>query len=160
MSTRSIRSAKVFDAVILHGGGSRVRTDLDIPVWKLLAETDVQNQAANRQPDTNRFRTWEVAGDSHVDIKFTSYSRQLAARDGSPSAPAAAPAGGRGGRGGGGSCAGTGAPAGREAPARSDGRQGLGSTSGNAGGMRSAAVQPHPVLPRVQRRASIISSAG
>jgi hypothetical protein len=87
--------AKVFDAVILHGGGSRVRTDLDIPVWKLLAETDVQNQAANRQPDTNKFRTWEVAGDSHVDIKFTSYSRQLATRDGSPSAPAAGGGGGR-----------------------------------------------------------------
>jgi hypothetical protein len=100
---------KVFDAVILHGGGGRVRTDLDIPVWKLLAETDVQNQAANRQPDTNKFRTWEVAGNSHVDIKFTSYSRQLAARDGSPSAPAAAPTGGRGGRG---------APAAASQPAR------------------------------------------
>jgi hypothetical protein len=85
---------KVFDAVILHGGGGRVRTDLDIPVWKLLAETDVQNQAANRQPDTNRFRTWEVAGNSHVDLQFTTYSRKLSARDGSPSGPAAT--GGRG----------------------------------------------------------------
>jgi hypothetical protein len=28
---------RVFDAVILHGGGGRVRSDLDIPVWKLLA---------------------------------------------------------------------------------------------------------------------------
>jgi hypothetical protein len=78
---------RVFDAVILHGGGSRVRADLDIPVWKLLAETDVQNQAANRQPDTNKFRTWEVAGNSHVDVKFRAYSQKLAARDGSPSAP-------------------------------------------------------------------------
>lgn len=92
--------AKVFDAVVLHGGGGRVRTDLDIPVWKLLAETDVQNQAVNRQPDTNRFRTWEVAGNSHVDVKFTSYSRLLAARDGSPTAPAFSPLGGRGGRSG------------------------------------------------------------
>ena len=120
---------KVFDAVILHGGGGRVRTDLDIPVWKLLAETDVQNQAANRQPDTNKFRTWEVAGDSHVDVKFTSYSRQLATRDGSPSAPAATPAGGRGGRGT--------PPSAGQAGARSAGAptaRGLGSTSGNAGG--------------------------
>jgi hypothetical protein len=78
---------KVFDAVILHGGGSRVRADLEIPVWKLLAETDVQNQAANRQPDTNTFRTWEVAGNSHVDVKFRAYSTKLAGRDGSPSAP-------------------------------------------------------------------------
>ncbi len=91
--------AKVFDAVVLHGGGGRVRTDLDIPVWKLLAETDVQNQAVNRQPDTGRFRTWEVAGNSHVDLKFTSYSRLLAARDGNPTAPAFSPLG-RGGRSG------------------------------------------------------------
>lgn len=88
--------ARMFDAVILHGGGGRVRGDLDIPVWKLLAETDVQNQAANRQPDTKMFRTWEVAGDSHVDLQFTSYSRQLSARDGSPVAPGFAAGGGRG----------------------------------------------------------------
>ena len=87
--------ARVFDAVILHGGGGRVRTDLDIPVWKLLSETDVQNQAANRQPDTNLFRTWEVAGDSHVDLQFIAYSRQLSARDGSPIAPDFRPAGAR-----------------------------------------------------------------
>jgi hypothetical protein len=88
---------RVFDAVILHGGGAKVRTDLDIPVWKLLSETDVQNQAVNRQPDTNRFRTWEVAGDSHVDFQFVSYSRQLSQRDGSPIAPGFTPgaAGGR-----------------------------------------------------------------
>jgi hypothetical protein len=90
--------AKVFDAVILHGGGGRVRADLDIPVWKLLSETDVQNQAANRQPDTNRFRTWEVAGDSHVDLRFVTYSRQLSARDGSPVAPGFTAAGARGGQ--------------------------------------------------------------
>jgi hypothetical protein len=88
---------RVFDAVILHGGGAKVRTDLDIPVWKLLSETDVQNQAVNRQPDTNRFRTWEVAGDSHVDFQFVSYSRKLSQRDGSPIAPGFTP-GGAGGR--------------------------------------------------------------
>ena len=83
----------VFDAVILHGGGAKVRTDLDIPVWKILSETDVQNQAINRQADTNRFRTWEVAGDSHVDFQFVSYSRQLSQRDGSPIAPGFTPGG-------------------------------------------------------------------
>ena len=86
----------VFDAVILHGGGGRVRADLDIPVWKLLSETDVQNQAANRQPDTKMFRTWEVAGDSHVDLQFVTYSRQLSARDGSPVAPGFTSGGTRG----------------------------------------------------------------
>jgi hypothetical protein len=72
-----------FDAVIVHGGGGRIRTDLDIKVWKLLAETDViGSQAANRQPDTAKFRTWEVAGSSHVDLQFVTYSRKLNARDG------------------------------------------------------------------------------
>ena len=84
--------AKVFDGVIVHGGGGRIRTDLNIPVWKLLSETDVLNgQAANRQPDTNLIRTWEVAGDSHVDLQFVTYSRQLSQRDGSPIAPGFTP---------------------------------------------------------------------
>jgi hypothetical protein len=61
----------VFDAVIVHGGGSKIRTDLKIKVWKLSSETDVViGQAAARQPDTANFRSWEVAGDSHVDTQF------------------------------------------------------------------------------------------
>ena len=87
--------APVFDAVVLHGGGAKVRTDLDIKVWKLLSETDVLNQAAQRQPDTNKYRTWEVAGDSHVDTQFTASSRALGTRDGNPVAPGSNP-GGRG----------------------------------------------------------------
>jgi hypothetical protein len=80
--------ASVFDAVVVHGGGGRIRTDLIMPVFKLLAETDVLGQqAANRQPDTKTFRTWEVAGSSHVDVQFRDSSAKLAARDGSPSAP-------------------------------------------------------------------------
>src|SRR5262249_26761147 len=86
--------ARVFDAVLVHGGGAAIRTDLDVKVWKLLAETDViLNQATVRQPDTNRFRTWEVAGDSHVDLQFTAYSRQISQRDGNPVAPGFVPAG-------------------------------------------------------------------
>lgn len=89
--------APVFDAVVVHGGGGKIRTDLTIPVFKLLAETDVLGQqAANRQPDTKTFRTWEVAGASHVDVQFRSSSQQLAARDGSPTAPGFTSAGARG----------------------------------------------------------------
>lgn len=87
--------APVYDAVVLHGGGARVRTDLNIKVWKLLSETDVLNQAALRQPDTDHFRTWEVAGDSHVDTHFVASSRALGERDGNPISPGATP-GGRG----------------------------------------------------------------
>jgi alpha/beta hydrolase family protein len=89
--------APVFDAVVVHGGGGRIRTDLSIPVFKLLAETDVLgSQAANRQTDTNRFRSWEVAGTSHVDVQFRSASQTLGARDGGPTAPGFASAGSRG----------------------------------------------------------------
>jgi Alpha/beta hydrolase domain len=65
----------VYDAVILHGGGGKVSEELDVRVFKLLNETDVTGQANNRQPDTDTYRQWEVAGTSHLDAKF---SRMLA----------------------------------------------------------------------------------
>jgi hypothetical protein len=49
--------------------------DLDVKVFKLLNETDVTGQVNNRQPDTDKYRQWEVAGTSHLDAKF---SRMLA----------------------------------------------------------------------------------
>jgi len=82
----------VFDAVILHGGGGRIRTDLKIKIWKLNSETDVIiGQAAVRQPDTDNFRTWEVAGDSHVDTQFIASRGKLVARDGNPIASGFSP---------------------------------------------------------------------
>lgn len=82
----------VFDAVILHGGGGKIRTDLKIKIWKLNSETDVIiGQAAARQPDTDNFRTWEVAGDSHVDTQFIASRSKLVERDGNPIAPGFTP---------------------------------------------------------------------
>lgn len=52
------------DAVLL-------RPDLDAPVLELQAEGDVTgvlNSLAARQPDTERFRLWEVAGTAHADV--------------------------------------------------------------------------------------------
>jgi hypothetical protein len=72
----------VFDGVMLHGGGGRIRTDLDVKVWKMLSETDVRGPGA-RQDDTGNFRTWEVAGTSHVDSEsirhFTAIAKLNAA---------------------------------------------------------------------------------
>jgi Alpha/beta hydrolase domain len=58
-----------FDAFALHGSlGNPVRTDLEVPVWKVLSEFDVRAlEARVRQPDTDLFRTWEVTGTSHND---------------------------------------------------------------------------------------------
>ena len=66
---------KLYDAVVLHGGGGKVSDNLNVKVFKLLNETDVAGQANNRQPDTDRYRQWEVAGTSHLDAQF---SRMLA----------------------------------------------------------------------------------
>ena len=57
----------LYDAVLLHGGGGKMRGDLTVKIWKLLSETDVIGQLPVRQPDSDKFGTWEVAGTSHLD---------------------------------------------------------------------------------------------
>lgn len=63
--------APVYDAVMLHGGGGTMRTDLNVKIFKVLSETDLTavtlNEALVRQPDSDRFHEWEVAGASHLD---------------------------------------------------------------------------------------------
>jgi len=45
-----------------------IRNDLDVPVFVFQTETDVFNSNTSvRQPDTDQFRMWEVAGSSHFD---------------------------------------------------------------------------------------------
>lgn len=45
-----------------------LRTDLGVPVFVFETETDVAgSNLAERQPNTNRFRLWEVTGTSHFD---------------------------------------------------------------------------------------------
>jgi hypothetical protein len=54
------------------GGGAaavtQIRDDLTVPVFQFQTETDVFSTFLQaRQPDTDRVRTWEVAGTSHID---------------------------------------------------------------------------------------------
>ena len=79
----------VFDGVMLHGGGGKIRTDLNVKVWKMLSETDVRGPAA-RQDDTGSFRTWEVAGTSHVDSESARHFAQMAKLNAAPAANGAA----------------------------------------------------------------------
>jgi hypothetical protein len=83
-------SARVFDGFMIHSRGqgtaplsqapqplvttpspTLIRTDLRTPVLQFETETDVPTTglsfAPARQPDTDRLRTWEVAGTSHAD---------------------------------------------------------------------------------------------
>ena len=58
---------------------AHIRSDLDAVVLQFETETDVLGLAnlvgfrAARQPDSDRLRTWEVAGTSHVDGFLTGY---------------------------------------------------------------------------------------
>jgi hypothetical protein len=69
------------DAYLVMIGGARIRDDLNVPVFKLLSETDVPNQVAARQPDTARFRHWEVAGASHSSRRTSMNSGPMTKRD-------------------------------------------------------------------------------
>jgi hypothetical protein len=60
----------VFDAVMVHGGGGRIRDDQPVKIFKLMAETDMPRRIDDRQPDSDTFRQWEVAGTSHVDFHY------------------------------------------------------------------------------------------
>lgn len=101
--------SKVFDGYLIHSrfgsaapidGGSviqptagsmpenvRFRTDLAAPILTVLAESDVIGMRlpgywSARQPDSNRLRTWEIAGVAHADT----YVLQVGAID-APSTP-------------------------------------------------------------------------
>ena len=63
------QSADLSSALI--GGATTIfRTDLDAPVLDVQTETDltgILNSSQARQPDSDRFRLWEVAGTAHAD---------------------------------------------------------------------------------------------
>jgi hypothetical protein len=71
----------VYDAVLLHGGGGRMRPDLVVKIWKLLSETDVLGQVAVRRADSDKFGTWEVAGVSHLDYTHANELVKLGLRN-------------------------------------------------------------------------------
>ncbi|WIX92383.1 alpha/beta hydrolase domain-containing protein [Amycolatopsis sp. DG1A-15b] len=92
--------APVYDAIAIVDGGVGVRTDLTTKVFKTASEYDVlANQAARRQPDTDRFVSWEIAGASHSDRHAYLVNNPIRLRDAGvsgllagPTAPCVAPA--------------------------------------------------------------------
>jgi hypothetical protein len=77
--------SQALDAVVLHGGGGELRTDLTTPVFRLNSEGDVASgilpAAARAQPDSPVLRNWEVAGASHGDWKLITDYGPLRKRD-------------------------------------------------------------------------------
>lgn len=82
--------AGVLDGYLLVSLGALLRTDLDVKVFKVLTETDVagnanaKSQAWMRQPNSDHFRRWEVAGAAHLDFHLAQEFAPLQARDGLP----------------------------------------------------------------------------
>jgi len=73
----------IYDGVMVHGGGGRIRDDQGVKIFKIMAETDMSRRAAMPQPNTETFRQWEVAGTSHVDVPFEiEYGKVGRLRDG------------------------------------------------------------------------------
>jgi hypothetical protein len=82
--------AGVFDGFGVFEGGGKLRTDLAVKAFRLLSETDIAGtQAAIRQPDSDHFRRWEVAGSAHLDFYAVEGLAPLQARDLPPSVPPA-----------------------------------------------------------------------
>jgi hypothetical protein len=75
--------ANVYEGFLLFSTlNQKIRTDLNVPVWKMSAEYDVGFGEANvRQPDTPLFRSWEIAGTSHVDHHLRLSREALELRD-------------------------------------------------------------------------------
>jgi hypothetical protein len=73
----------VWDGMLLQSTfGSPMRTDLPLPISKVLFEWDIETgEAAARQPDTPRLHRWEVAGTAHVDYHLRLSREPLELRD-------------------------------------------------------------------------------
>lgn len=88
--------AQAFDGFFIHSraaagagldsvlGGptpAYIRADLNVPVFQLMAETDLPFWKAARQADTPKLRTWEVAGAAHIDKYLLDLVSEVATRD-------------------------------------------------------------------------------
>lgn len=76
---------KIFDGAILVVGGPKMRTDLDIPIVKLLSESEIAGAMTNEnpllQPDSANFVTWQLAGTSHSEIYGAAVRGTMLLRD-------------------------------------------------------------------------------
>jgi hypothetical protein len=81
--------AGVVDAFSFYVGGTALRTDLGVKVFKTVSETDVVvlGQAFLYEPDSDHFRRWEVAGASHIDLHLVQQWGPIQVRDGVSGAP-------------------------------------------------------------------------
>jgi len=70
---------RVVDAYFIGESRGPLRTDLPVPVLRVLSEVDVAPSFA--PPDAPNYRHWEVAGSSHADFGFINTIQPLLIRD-------------------------------------------------------------------------------
>lgn len=63
------------------GGGNLLRDDLGVPVMVVNSELEAIAGVGARQPDTDTYRLWEVAGAAHVSLQLTRQRAPRVARD-------------------------------------------------------------------------------
>lgn len=83
---------RLFDGYYLFLGiGPKLRTDIDVKVLKINTENDVLllREGSARQDDSDRLRTWEIAGASHVSFGSGAVRTPLLVRDALPVASTA-----------------------------------------------------------------------
>ncbi|MCL6460137.1 MAG: hypothetical protein K6T85_19270, partial [Gorillibacterium sp.] len=61
---------------------AKVRDDLTTPVMEINTQTEALVYYPQRQPDTDRFRSWEITGASHAPFRQMQLIRQKTDRDG------------------------------------------------------------------------------
>ncbi len=76
------------------GRRSRIRDDLDVPVMVVNSECEALGAYGARQPDSDLFRFWEVAGASHAPLAMLRQTGRLARRDFGATPPTASGGGG------------------------------------------------------------------
>lgn len=71
----------LFDGYYMLVGGFGLRTDLNVKVFSYLSETDISLRPTLRIPDSDHFRSWEVAGTGHSSYVSDVYRTPLVLRD-------------------------------------------------------------------------------
>jgi hypothetical protein len=69
------------DALLSGPPRAEIRSDTDVPVFVVLTETEAPQNTSVSRDDSDRYRTWEVAGASHIDATITQGISDQAGRD-------------------------------------------------------------------------------
>lgn len=76
---------KIYDGAILVVGGPKMRTDLTIPIMKVLSESEIAGAMTNENPmlqaDAANFVTWQITGTSHSEIYGAAVRGTILKRD-------------------------------------------------------------------------------